>query len=156
MSQSYEEIIEGETFLRLPPGARHEKICAILHARVAAALASISASRLLAPRSIVQLGPGTMLRPDLALLTAATGKLWLAAEIVSSDDHRMDTVVKKTLYEQINLPRLWMIDPRYDNMEIYHGTPYGLALKKILAGREIVTEALLPEFQLTVAELFAV
>jgi Uma2 family endonuclease len=96
-----------------------------------------------------------MLRPDLALVTAATGKIWLAAEIVDSHDHRPDTVLKKGLYEDFNLPRLWMIDPRYNNIEFYHGTPHGLALKGIMAGRQRI-EPLLPDFRLTVDELFAV
>jgi Uma2 family endonuclease len=95
-----------------------------------------------------------MVRPDVALVTAATGKLWLAAEVISSDDHRTDTVVKKQIYEALNIPRLWMIDPRYDNVEVYHGTEYGLMLKGILAGREVLTEQLLPAFQLTISELF--
>ena len=37
---------------------------------------------------------------------------------------------------------------------MYHSSQYKLILKKILAGREILTEKLLPEFQLTTAELF--
>jgi Uma2 family endonuclease len=56
----------------------------------------------------------------------------------------------------MKLPRLWMIDPRYDNVEVYHSSEYGLILKSILAGQELLTEKLLPEFQLTIAELFAV
>jgi Uma2 family endonuclease len=48
-----------------------------------------------------------------------------------------------------------MIDPRYDNVEVYHGTEYGLMLKGILAGRELLEEKLLPEFQLVINELFA-
>jgi Uma2 family endonuclease len=123
---------------------------------MAAALQTNAPTRVLAPRSIIQLSAGVMLRPDLALVTAATGKIWLAAEIVDSQDHRPDTVLKKGLYEDFNLPRLWMIDPRYNNVEFYHGTTYGLALKGIMAGSERFQEALLPEFQLTVAELFAV
>ena len=47
-----------------------------------------------------------------------------------------------------------MIDPRYDNIEVYHGSPYGLMLKSMLAGHEILAEELLPEFQLTVSDLF--
>jgi len=74
---------------------------------------------------------------------------------VSSDDHRNDTVVKKQIYEEIKVPRLWMIDPRYDNVEVYQTTEYGLKLIHILAGREVLSEKLLPEFQLSVAELFA-
>jgi Uma2 family endonuclease len=73
---------------------------------------------------------------------------------VSSEDHQPDTVIKKQVYEDLKLSRLWMIDPRYDNVEVYHGTQYGLMLKEILAGKEVLTEKLLPEFQIAVAELF--
>lgn len=67
-------------------------------------------------------------------------KLVMAAEIVSRDDHHhADTVVKKNIYKQIRVPRLWMVDPRYNNVEIYHSTKFGLALKGILAGSEILS-----------------
>jgi Uma2 family endonuclease len=155
MSQPYEEIFEGETLLRSAPGARHERICARLHYRIAAGLAGNSVSRLLTPRSIVQLSPGTMLRPDLAVVTVATSKLWLAVEIIDSEDHHPDTVLKKTVYEDLGVPRLWVVDPRYDNVETYHGTSYGLALRGILAGSERLTESLLPGLDITVTELFA-
>ncbi len=155
MSDPYEEILEGENFLRQPPGLRHEEVCEFLHARVSAALNGVSTTKLLPPRTIVQLSVGTMLRPDLALVTAATGKIWLVAEVVNSGDHRADTVLKKDLYETAKMPRLWMIDPRYDNVEIYHGTPNGLTLKKILAGKEKLTESLLPELGIEIAEMFA-
>jgi Uma2 family endonuclease len=154
MSESYEETLGGETLVRRAPGARHELICTRLHQWVNAGVANFTSTRLLSPRSRVRLSFETTVCPDLALITVATGKLWLAAEIVSSDDHRADTVIKKQFYEELKLPRLWMIDPRYDNIEVYHAAQYGLILKSILAGREILSEKLLPEFQLTVAELF--
>jgi len=156
MSQCYEEIFHGESVIRHAPGTRHEEICARLHEFVAASLVKLSTARLLAPRSVVQMGSGTLVRPDLALVTAATGKPWLLAEIMDSEDHHTDTVVKKAFYEETKLPRLWMIDPRYDNVEIYHGTEYGLALKNILAQRQILSEALLPGLQISIAELFGV
>ena len=155
MSLDYEEIIEGVSVLRRVSARRHEEICEALHDSFAAALAGSAVARLLEPRSIVQLSPGSLLRPDLALITAATGKLWLAAEVVSSTDHRWDTVTKKELYELNAVPRLWMVDPRYDNVEIYHGSPHGLALQHIYAGREALTEQLLPALKLTAAELFS-
>src|SRR6185436_4725234 len=139
-----------------PPGARHEEICDRLHQQLANCLADVATTRLLSSRSVVQLSPGTIVRPDLTLVTKASGKVWLVAEIISPEDHHTDTVVKKQIYEDLNLPRLWMIDPRYDNVEVYHGSPYGMALKHILAGREILTETLLPGFQLPVAELFGI
>lgn len=154
MSLPYEEFIEGASLRRSPPGRRHELICDRLHGCVHASVANFAGTRLLERRSQIRLTPDTTVRPDLALVTSATGKLWLAAEIVSSDDHRADTVVKKQIYEAAKLPRLWMIDPRYDNVEVYVTGNYGLVLQSILAGREILTEKLLPEFQMTVSELF--
>ena len=154
MSASYEEIIEGESLIRSPPPARHEAICDRLHAQVAASLVGNPTARLLAPRSLVEISAGTLLRPDLALVTAATGKVWLVAEIISSVDHRWDTVTKKQLYEDRKIPRLWMVDPRYDNVEIYHAGLHGLMLRGILAGREELTEALLPTLRLKMCELF--
>ena len=103
---------------------------------------------------IIELTPGTLVRPDLVLITTLTRKPWLIAEIVDSYDHGSDTVTKKMIYEETRLPRLWMIDPRYDNVEVYHGTPYGLSLKQMLAGREVLSEKLLPEFEISVKELF--
>lgn len=155
MSLPYEEILDGAVLARLAPGPRHELICSRLHAIAGASVANVPSTRLMEPRAQVSVSTGTRVRPDLALVTTATGKLWLAAEIVSSNDHRADTVVKKQIYEDIKVPRLWMIDPRYDNVEVYFASEYGLKLKRILAGREVLTESLLPEFQLTVADLFA-
>jgi Uma2 family endonuclease len=157
MSEPYEEIINGETVLRLPPRPRHEQILQKLHRRITTAVAQLSTTRLLPPRTRIDIGSAKnhSLRPDLALVTAASDRLWLVAEIISSDDHHADTVDKKAVYEEMKLPRLWMIDPRYDNVEVYHGTAYGIALKKILATRDLLTEALLPGFQMGVHELFA-
>jgi Uma2 family endonuclease len=156
MSQTYEEILEGATQPRSAPGERHEKICARLHDKVAAGVNGLTGTRLLAPRTAVKVSQLSLLCPDLALVTAATGKLVLAVEIISRDDHQTDTVAKKEIYEMIRVPRLWILDPRYDNVEVYHSTEWGLALKGILAGNEILADQLLPEFQATVTDLFAV
>jgi Uma2 family endonuclease len=153
-SLPYQETLGGTALVRKPPGARHEVICERLHRYVHASVDNFKSTRVLPPRSQVRLSASTVVCPDLALVTVATDKLWLAAEIVSSDDHATDTVVKKQIYEDMKLPRLWMIDPRYDNVELYHATQYGMVLQAILAGSEILLEKLLPEFQISISELF--
>jgi Uma2 family endonuclease len=155
MSSAYKEILEGQLILRAAPGQRHELICGRLHALIHASVANLTSTQLLAPRTQVKLSTGTVICPDLALVARATGKLWLVAEVVNSEDHRPDTVIKKQIYEDVRLPRLWMVDPRYDNVETYHGSEYGLTLKGILAGREELSEKLIPEFHMVVNELFA-
>ena len=79
MSAPYEEIVLGESIMRHPPGVRHEMICGRLHERVAASLEKISVTRLLPPRTLIELSPGTLVRPDLTLVTVATRKAWLIA-----------------------------------------------------------------------------
>jgi Uma2 family endonuclease len=154
MSEPYAETLNGALLVRPAPGGRHELICTRLHETILASVANLASTRLLARRSQVRLSADTAVCPDLALVTTATGKLWLAVEIVSSGDHAADTVVKKQIYEEVKLPRLWMVDPRYDNVEVYHASPYGLQLKEILAGSEVLSEKLIPEFQITINDLF--
>jgi Uma2 family endonuclease len=156
MSRPYEEILDGATLPRSAPGDRHEKICERLHREIAVSVASLAGMQLLAPRTKVQVSRASMICPDLALVTAATGKLFLAVEIISRDDHHADTVVKKEVYDQIRIPRLWMVDPRYDNVEVYHSFEFGLQLKGILGGREVLTEKLVPQFQMVITDLFTV
>ena|SRR5215472_9340034 len=156
MSSPYKEILEGQTIVRAAPGPRHELICGRLHTAMHASVSNLASTLLLPARSEVKVASGAHVCPDLALVTKATGKLWLAVEVVNSDDHHPDTVVKKQIYEDLKLPRLWMVDPRYDNVEVYHGSEYGMVLKGILAGRESLTEKLIPEFHIAIATLFAV
>jgi Uma2 family endonuclease len=155
MSDPYEEILAGDITLRLPPGARHEMVLSRLQTALRASVANSPSARLLEPRTQIRISHNTALRPDLALVTTASKKLWLAVEVVSSDDHQTDTVTKKQVYEDIKLPRLWMVDPRYDNIEVYHTTEYGLKLMGILAGRDLLEEKLLPDFRISAVELFA-
>jgi hypothetical protein len=154
MSRAYEEIIEGATLPRYAPSARHEQICARLHREMASSINGLAFMQLLPPRTLVPVARNTSIRPDLALVTTATGKLFLAVEIISRDDHSNDTVIKKELYEKIRVSRLWLIDPRYDNVEIYHSFAFGLQLKGILAGTESLADKLVPQFQMQVAQLF--
>jgi len=155
MSRPYEEILDGATLPRSAPSERHEQICQRLHREMAAGVNGLASTQLLAPRTQIQVSRTTRLCPDLALVTAATGKLFLAVEIITRDDHHPDTVTKKEIYEQIRVPRLWMVDPRYDNVEIYHSFEFGLRLHGILAGSEVVTDKLIPQFKIVVAQLFA-
>jgi Uma2 family endonuclease len=154
MTAPYEELLEGEKSLRFPPAERHEEICRRLHERITASLTANAAAKLLPPRTKVELSRFDHVCPDLTLVTTMGNKLLLVAEVIGSHDHNVDTVTKKGIYEQAKIPRLWMIDPRYNNVEIYHSNAYGLALKEILALRDILSEPLLQGFQFPLDELF--
>ena len=155
MPEPYEELIEGEWLLRLPPRPSHERICRQLHRWVSRSLTPASSCRALAMRELIVLSDKHRFRPDLAMVTSATGKLWLAVEVINQEDHHADTVLKKSVYEEIRIPRLWIVDPRYENVEVYHATQYGLSLKQALMVKDTLVEALLPGFELPLLELFA-
>jgi Uma2 family endonuclease len=154
MSQPYEEILNGRKLVLPAPGARHELICDRLYQLLVASVTDLAGVSLPQPRTSIPLSPTTQICPDLTLLHTASGGIFLAVEIVSRDDHRPDTVLKKEIYETFQVPRLWMVDPRYDNVEIYLRSDYGLRLETILAGREVLSDKSLPEFAVVVADLF--
>lgn len=155
MAASFEEIVDGSTLLRPPPDGQHERICMRLHAAVAAYLPLNSALRLLPPRTMVEVNMRNALRPDLAIIHAASRRLWLAAEIIDPHDHRVDTVAKKTVYHEVRIPRLWIVDPRYNNVEVYRRGGFGLRLEQILSVDERLSEAHVCGMNLSLGLLFA-
>lgn len=155
MAEPYEELIDGEWVFRIPPRQSHEAILRSLHRRMAEAINSLSSTRLLEPRTQVTLSEKHQFRPDLCLVTVATDKPWLAAEILNPEDHHTDTVLKKDVYEALRIPRLWIIDPRYENIEVYHASQHGLVLRDTLMIKETLLDPLLPGFSLNVREIFA-
>jgi Uma2 family endonuclease len=161
MSEPYEETINGDTLFRSAPTKSHELLVERLHALVAASLSPNSSLKLLAPRTEVDLGESGRLQPDLSILRAPGGpggkgaQLYLVAEVLLPGDHHVDTVLKKQLWADIRLPRLWMVDPRYLNVEVYASTEFGFTLLDILANRHALSDPNLPGLGCSMKELFA-
>ena len=160
MSEAYEELLLGEAILRRPPSAEHELLVTRLHELVTRALPLNSALCLLPPRAELLLGEHSVLRPDLAIVrTPADGsgvaQLYLVAEVLLPGDHHTDTVIKKQLWADSRLPRLWMVDPRYLNVEVYGLGEFGFTLTDILAHHHPLTDPHLPGMSCTMDDLFA-
>ncbi|MDI1321076.1 MAG: Uma2 family endonuclease [bacterium] len=163
MSEPYEELLQGEAVHRGPPTADHELLVTRLHRLVAGSLPLNSALCLLPPRSELLLGEHSVLRPDLAVIRleqpAATvidvAQLYLVAEVLLPGDHHADTVIKKQLWADSRLPRLWMVDPRYLNVEVYGLGEFGFTLTDILANHHPLTDPHLPGLSCPMHELFA-
>jgi Uma2 family endonuclease len=162
MSEPYEETINGEEMLRCAPNPSHELLVDRLHRLVGNNLPANSRLKLLAPRTEIDLGEAGRLQPDLCLVRAngaesgrTAERLYLVAEVLLPGDHHVDTVIKKQLWADIRLPRLWMVDPRYLNVEIYASTEFGFTLLDILANRHPLTDPSLPGLNCPMRELFA-
>ncbi len=160
MSEAYEEVIQGEVASRRPPPAAHETLVNRLHALVAAALTAEAGLQLLPRRASLQLADDCILRPDLTVIRTAPelagpDRLYLVAEVLLPGDHHLDTFVKKQLWSELRLPRLWMVDPRYLNVEVYGVGEYGFTLIDILAHHHPLTDPKLPGLGCSMDELFA-
>lgn len=141
MSDPYQELIDGETFLRGPLNGPHELLCDRLHTWVASHLPANSALKLLPRRTTLTLRAGTDICPDLALVRRDNSELYLAAEVLQPGDHHPDTVLKKQLYSDCRVPRLWVVDSRYQNVEVYSTGGVGFRLDTILAVNDSLTDA---------------
>ena len=162
MSDAYEEIIGGQRIHRRPPSKRHELLVTRLHQLVEEFLPLNSSLRLLPPRATLELDGQSLLCPDLALIRVESGtethrpvKLYLVAEVLDPGDHHCDTVVKKQLWTDGRLPRLWMVDPRYLNVEVYGCVEHGFSLIDILSHQQTLTDPYLPGLNCSMNELFA-
>ncbi len=160
MSEAYEEIIQGETVDRRAPPSSHELLVARLHALVGRCLPANSTLQLLPPRARLQLADDCVLCPDLAVIRAdptlaGPARLYLVAEVLSAGDHHVDTFIKKQIWSDVRLPRLWMVDPRYLNVEVYGLGEYGFTLTDILAHHHPLSDPHLPGLGCSMDELFA-
>lgn len=160
MTEAYEEIIHGENVSRRAPSMAHETLVGRLHALVTQTLPPASGLELLAPRASLQLADDCILRPDLTLVRTAPGltgaaRIYLVAEVLFPGDHHLDTVIKKQFWSDIRVPRLWMVDPRYLNVEVYSPGEYGFTLTDILAHHHPLTDPHLPGLGCSMDELFA-
>jgi Putative restriction endonuclease len=161
MNEAYEELIAGQRVLRRPPTPTHETLVAHLHQLVARSLPLNSSLRLLAPRAELELDGQSVLRPDLAVVRMGPKtsenqrvQLYLVAEVLQPGDHHVDTGVKKQVWTDGRLPRLWMVDPRYQNVEVYGSNEAGFSLLDILANDHPLTDPHLPGFSYTMPQIF--
>jgi Uma2 family endonuclease len=162
MSDGYEELIDGEVQKRRALTADHERLVNRLHALVSGAISPNSTLQVLPPRTALQLTEELTLCPDLAIIRVPpvseeepNPQLYLVAEVLHPADHHVDTVVKKQLWSDRRLPRLWMVDPRYLNVEVYGCGEYGFTLLNILANHDKLTDPFLLGLSCPVRELFA-
>jgi len=140
VSIPYEEILDGNPLPPVRARIRHEQICERLHAAMAASVANIGSTPI---ACAAHENPGVPLHHHLSRPGADhrghrqnSGWLWrLSTRAIITP-----TRSSKRNLRTVRVPRLWMVDPRYDNVEIYHSTEFGLALKGILAGGEVLAE----------------
>ena len=155
MADPYEEVLDGRPLIRGPINGPHELLCDRLHLWVAQNLPHNSALQLLRRRTLVKLRPDTEIRPDLALMWRNAPRLYLAVEVLQNSDRHPDTVTKKTILAACLVPRLWIVDGRYQNIEIYITTGGHFRLETILTGNDLLSDSALSGGRYPLVDFFA-
>lgn len=102
------------------PTTSHQRIVAALYRLLAACVEPAGLGTLLFAPLRVRLWPGKIREPDLVFLLAEHGdrigeQAWqgadLVVEVISPDDRRRDTELKRREYAQAGIGEYWIVDP---------------------------------------------
>ena len=111
----------------------------------------------------LRLRPGKIREPDLlALLDAEDARredrFWtgadLLAEVVSKDKPSRDLVQKKREYAKAGIPEYWIVDPRQESVIVYRLQGKRYVRHGLFRRGQQATSALLPDFFVSVTDLF--
>lgn len=159
------EFSNGCIEVLLPPTMRHQVILLFLGDAIAAFLAAENAGRLLLAPFRIRLWADKFRQPDLMVMLAKhadrmTNEYWngahLVGEVVSDDDRRRDLELKRFEYARAGIPEYWIVDPQKNTITVLKldgSTSY--AVHGEFHAGETVTSALLPDFIVSVDDVFA-
>lgn len=144
------------------PTRTHQAILALLYELFAPFVRS-RGGKVLFSALRVEISPGTFREPDLVLLLDAADPrnqeaYWLGAdlvvEVVSPDNARRDTVVKRADYAEAGIPEYWIVNPldRTITVLVLHGDVY--AVHGVFSRGDRAASVLLDGFEVSVDEVF--
>lgn len=161
------EILEGEIFVSPSPVTKHQiisaNLLAILHQHVRRHKLGVVLS---APTDVV-LSYTNVVQPDLLFVSNARkniitekniqGAPDLIVEILSETSAEQDRTAKKQIYARHGVKEYWLIDPDRETVEVYKLEPKRRVFQHIATYQrdEILQSSLFPQWEITLAELWA-
>ena len=158
------ELIEGELFLCPTPSTRHQTVSRHLQFALMEALEKPGLAQIFdAPTDLV-LNRTNVVQPDLIIIGAAKFHLItrraiegvpdVAVEILSPSSEDRDRFIKRKLFERLQIPEYWVVDPEASSLTVYrfHEGSYGV---RATHGQDGVLDC--PEFptlELPLADVF--
>ena len=80
----------------------------------------------------------------------------LVVEILSRGTRKRDETVKRALYERGDVQEYWLVDPARDAVKVFRRTAGAFVCAvELQAEDDTLTTPLLPDFSVTLAEIFA-
>ena len=120
------QIVDGRHFVSPAPSLRHQEVALRLAMELVRAVEDRRRGRVFVAPVDVHLAPGTIVQPDLVVLSnrrtsrigqkKITGAPDLLVEILSPSHRTLDTVLKRERYERAGVRELWLVDPDSDSL----------------------------------------
>lgn len=155
------ELIDGEHFVSPSPTPRHQRVAMNLAVILGGFVRETRCGELFAAPLDVVLSPHNVVEPDVLFIAAerlhVIGARYLEAapdlaiEIYSPSSRRIDTVLKRHLYEKYGVAEYWLVDPEARTVEVLRRR--GDRLRPEPAS-EMVSTPLLPGLEISLAEIF--
>jgi Uma2 family endonuclease len=160
------ELIDGEHFVTPAPSVKHQIIAANLHLLIAPHVrANRSGIALFAPFDVV-FSKYDVVDPDLVYFSTrrmrevvteknAQGGPDLAVEVLSPGTRRRDETLKRRLYERMQVPEYWIVDPDSEVVKVFRLDGQQYRLQELsLSNEDAVTTPLLPGLSIPLAAIF--
>lgn len=156
------EYTDGSIEVLPMPTRRHQVILLLLYELFKAWLAPLGGKVLVAPLRM-QVRPGKFREPDILLLRDLHDPrnqeaFWLGAdlvvEIVSPDNPRRDTEVKRTDYAEAGIPEYWIVNPEDETISVLRLDGEAYVEHGVFARGAQTDSVLLPGFAVDVDAVF--
>jgi len=161
------EIIDGEHYVTPSPNTKHQTVSLHLSAMFWTYLKHHPAGRVFAAPFDVVFSDLDVVEPDLLYISRdragvvtdqhARGAPDLVVEILSPGTRKTDELTKRKLYERFGVCEYWVVDPELETIKIYRRVDDAFVRAAELSAerQDALTSPLLPEFSVTLAEVFA-
>jgi len=158
------ELIDGELFMSPAPKTPHQRAVMRLITLLDAFVRSRSLGEVFVAPFDVHLPSGDIVEPDIIYISSRNQGIvqdWirgvpdLVVEVISPDGVERDRFVKRDLYAQNGIGEYWIVDPQAQTVEVFSLTGDRYEPNGYFERDNAVASALLPEFKVRVAEIFA-
>jgi Uma2 family endonuclease len=161
------EIIDGDHYETPSPSTKHQRISANLLFALSLYLRDHRIGEVFVAPLDVVFSDVNVVEPDLLYISRERSNVLteqhvrgapdLVVEIVSPGTRKTDEVTKRKLYERFDVLEYWVVDPELDTIKIYRRVQnvFTRISELTLEQGEMFTTPLLPDFSVSLAEIFA-
>ena len=122
------ETVHGELLVTPAPRAWHQEVLQRLNRRLVDFLAESAVGHLFLSPADISWSHDTLVQPDLFVVDleqartmewAQMQNLLLVVEVLSTTTARYDRFAKRRLYQEVDVPTYWIVDPDIRSVEVW-------------------------------------